>query len=89
MVDGIKAYQQYVKERFDVEAIMEKMILCGIDKKCFEMDRYLFGEEDAAKYIRALDILTNYQYNLKEKALAKYASQYEKFEEELTQDYEQ
>ena len=51
------------------------------------MDRYLDGERNAAEYICALDMLTNYKYNLKEKALEKYASIYKKFTEELLEVY--
>lgn len=87
ITDGIKAYQEYIKKRFDVDAIMEDMILHGIEKRCFEMDRYLDGERHAAYYVCALDVLTNYKYGLKEKVLAKYASIYENFQEELDDVY--
>jgi hypothetical protein len=88
IIDGIYVYQQYAKEHFDIDSIMEDMLLHGIDKRCFEMDRYFNGEEHAAGYVCALDALTNYKYNLKEKALAKYASKYEKFEEAINEVYE-
>lgn len=81
--DGVKAYQQYIKEHFDLDSIFEDMLIHGIDKKCFEMNCYLYGEEHAAKYVYALDLLTNFKYNLKEKALEKYSSQYENFEGEI------
>ena len=87
--DGVKAYQEYIKERFDVDSIMEDMILHGIDKRCFEMDRYLDGERHAAYYVCALDVLTNYKYGLREKALAKYASKYENFKAEIEDVYKQ
>ena len=87
MVDGIKAYQQYIKEHFDIDSFMEDMIMVGIDKNCFEMDRYMDGEENAADYICALDMLTNFKYKLKEKALAKYSGIYEKFQAAIDEVY--
>jgi len=88
MVDGIKSYQKYIKEHFEIENIMEDIILHGIDEKCFEMDQYFRGEEYAAKYICALDVLTDFKYNLKEKALIKY-SKYEQFKKEIADVYRQ
>ena len=87
VADCVKAYQQYINERFDVDAMLEKMILCGIDKKCFEMDRYLCGEEHSAKYVHTMDMLTNFKYNFKQQALDKYASQYQNFEQEVEDVY--
>lgn len=87
VADGIKAYQQYINERFDINAIVEKMILCGIDKKCFEMDRYFRGEEYAAKYAHTMDMLTDFKYNFKQQALDKYASQYPNFAPEMDEVY--
>ena len=78
--DGIKAYQNYINEHFDVDSFILDMILVGIDKRCFEMDRYYDGEIYAARYVVALDMLTNYKYNLKEKALEKYGKVYSNFE---------
>ena len=85
--EGIEAYQKYIKEHFDIDNILEDIILCGIDKKCFNMDKYFRGEEYAANYICALDVLTNYKYNLKEKTLEKYSSKYLNFKEELLNVY--
>ena len=85
--DGVKAYQKYIKEHFDLDSIFEDMILCGIDKKCFEMDKYFRGEEYAAKYIWSMDVLTDYKYNLKDKAIKKYADKYKDFLEELEDAY--
>lgn len=87
IVDGVKAYQKYINEHFEIETFMEDMIHHGIEKKCFEMDRYLFGIEEAAKYIYSLDILTNYKYNLKEYVLMKYSNDYESFKEEIESIY--
>lgn len=81
VADGVKAYQEYVKANYDLDAIMEHMILNGIDKICYEMDRYLDGERHAANYVYAMDLLTNYKYNFKEKALDKYSSKFEDFKE--------
>jgi hypothetical protein len=87
IVDGVKAYQKYINEHFEIETFMEDMIHHGIEKKCFEMDRYLFGIEEAAKYICSLDILTNYKYNLKEYAINKYSNIYADFKEEIENVY--
>ncbi len=87
VADGVMAYQQYINEHFDVDAILEKMMLCGIDKKCFEMDRYLDGEMHAAKYVHTLDMLTDFKYNFKQQALDKYAEQYKNFAPEMDEVY--
>ena len=84
---GVKNYQKFIKEHFDIESIIEKIMLHGIDCKCYEMDRYFQGEEYAAKYIHALDMLTNFKYNLKEKAIIKYAAEYDNFLDEINQLY--
>ncbi len=87
IVDGVKAYQNYIKKHFNLEDILEDMIYHGIEEKCFEMNKYLFGDSEAAKYICSLDILTNYKYNLKEYALMKYSNICENFKEELESVY--
>lgn len=81
--DGVKAYQNYIRKHFDIDLILEDMMLVGIDKKCYEMDQYMCGEEHAAKYVHTLDLLTDYKYNLKNKALEKYKEIYSKFEAEV------
>jgi len=77
--DGLKVYQDYMKNHFDLDSILEKMMMKGIDKSCSEMEQYLDGERHAANYVYTLDMLTDYKYNLKEKALEKYASNSEDF----------
>ena len=78
--DGIYKYQKYIKANFDLDNLLEKMMLHGIDCRCHEMDQYMDGERHAADYVYALDLLTDFKYNLKEKALAKHAKTYKYFE---------
>ena len=86
---GIESYQKYIKEHYDVNSFLEDMILNGIEKRSHQMDQYLHGERNAAEYICALDMLTNYKYNLKDKALEKYSSIYKDFKEELLDVYKE
>ena len=86
--NGVLAYQNYIKERYDVDAILEDIILTGIEKRCYQMEKYFRGEEYAAAYVCAMDVLTNFKYNLKEKALAKYGETHKEFKEELENLYE-
>ena len=85
--DGIYKYQQYIKENFDLDSFLLDMMLYGIDKNCYQMDRYMDGERHSANYVYTLDALTDFKYNLKEKALAKYASIYKNFEAEIEERY--
>lgn len=85
--DGIKAYQEYVNSHFDLESMLEKIILYGISKQCFEMDRYLDGERHAANYVYKMDKMTNFKYDLKTKALDLYAVEYEDFKTEIEHAY--
>ncbi len=84
---GIKSYQEYIKEHFDLDNILEEIIFYGIAKQCFEMDRYLNGESHAAKYIHEMDKMTDYKYNLKKRTLEMYAEKYENFKAELEYEY--
>lgn len=83
VLEGTKAYQKYIKEHYDLDSILLDMMLHGIDKECYEMDNYLHGEEYAAKYVFALDLLTGFKFNLKEKAIYKYSITYKKFKDEI------
>lgn len=85
--NGVLAYQNYVKKTFDIETIFLKMIKCGIDKCCLEMNRFSNGREDAAKYVYSLDLLTNFKYDLKEYAKEKYIIVSNEFQEELESIY--
>ena len=70
--EGVIKYQEYVKEHFNLSNRLEELLLVGINKKCKEMDKYLYEEERSASYILALEILTDYKYSLIEKALEMY-----------------
>ena len=83
VLEGTKAYQRYIKDNYDLDSILLEMMLHGIDKECQEMDKYLNGEEYAAKYVFGLDLLTEFRYALKSKVIEKYASVYAKFEETI------
>ena len=72
-------YQEYIRNQFDLDSLLEKMMMWGIDRSCSEMEQYLDGERHAANYVYTLDMLTDFKYNLKEKALEKYSSKNEDF----------
>ena len=71
-VNGIYAYQKYVKEHFNVDDFMLDMLVNAVDKICYKMDCYYRGYDYAANYILALDLLTDFKYNLKKFVLSKY-----------------
>ncbi len=83
VLEGTKAYQNYIKANYDLDSIMLEMMLYGIDKECYEMDKYLRGEEYSAKYVFALDLLTGFKFDLKGKAIEKYSKTYENFKDEI------
>ena len=70
--EGVIKYQNFVNEHFDLSNRLEELIWVGIDKKCKEMDEYLYEERNSLHYVQALDMLTDYKYSLLEKALEKY-----------------
>ena len=83
VLEGTKAYQNYIKDNYDLDSIMLEMMLHGIDKECYEMDKYLRGEEYSAKYVFALDLLTGFKFDLKGKVIEKYSKMYENFKDEI------
>ena len=85
--EGILNYQKYINDKFNVEDILEPMMLHGISRKCYEMDQYLYGEMHAAKYIYKLDSLTNYKYDLKIKAYDNVKDKYPDFIDYLDDEY--
>lgn len=70
--EGILKYQKYVNEKYNLSDRMEELLLIGINKACSDYTQYLDGQEGAAVYVYALDALTGFKYNLKEKAIEKY-----------------
>ena len=72
VIDGINKYQEYVVNNFDIDNMFIDILLCGINKKCKNMDIVVDGYEDACSYIYSLDLVTKFKYNLKEKACELY-----------------
>ena len=72
IVDGIKKYQKYMNDNFDVDSEFIDVLLCGIDKMCKNMDEIRDGYSESSSYIYTLDLVTRFKYNLKEKAIEKY-----------------
>ncbi len=87
VTEGMQAYRRYIDEHFDMEALMEPMILAGIDKACFEMDRYMNGEQSAAQYVYAMDLMTEFRYDFRKQAEEQYAPKYEAFPATLDEVY--
>ena len=69
---GVLSYQEYVNEHFDLSNRLEELLLIGINKKAEEINKYLYEEEKTADYVLALDILTDYKYDLTNKAIKMY-----------------
>ena len=70
--EGVLKYQEYVNEHYDLSNRMEELLLLGIRKKCEEIDKYMYEEERSACYIKALEMLTDYKYQLIDKAIKMY-----------------
>lgn len=67
--DGVLKYQEYVNDKFDLSNRIEELLLVGVKKTCKEYKKYLDEEKTAAKYIYALDALSGFRFNLKDKAI--------------------
>ena len=69
---GIKEYQKYVNEKFNLVNRLEELFLHGIDEECKTMEIYESVETDIAQYVYALDMLSCFKYNLKDATISKY-----------------
>ena len=66
---GVLNYQKYVNQHFNLSNRLEDLLLVGISKKGKEMEKYLYEEEKTARYVLALEMLTDYKYSLVKKAI--------------------
>lgn len=70
--EGVLKYQEYVNEKYNLSNRMEELLLIGINKACSNVEEYLDGENNAAKYVYALDALTGFRFELKKKAIERF-----------------
>ena len=76
-----------MNDKYDLRNNMEKLFLFGISKRCANMDDEYDAFSNNAAYIFALDILSSFKYNLKEKVINKYGEKYPEFIEEINEIY--
>lgn len=82
IIDGLKEFKEYVNQ-FNIEEIL----LYGIDNRISDIEREVDGCYYNAQYVYVLDKLTNFKYNLKDKAINKYGNKYKDLIEELNHRY--
>lgn len=87
IADGVHEYINYMNDKYDLSNNMEKLFLFGISKRCANMEGEYNAFASNAAYIFALDILSSFKYNLKEKAINNYGEKYPEFIEEINEIY--
>ena len=70
--EGVLKYQEYVNEKYDLSNRLEELLTVGVNKICTEYEQYLDEERTAAKEIYALDALSGFRFDLKNKAIKAY-----------------
>ena len=70
--EGVLKYQEYVNEKYDLSNRLEELLTVGVNKICTEYEQYLDEERTAAKEIYALDALSGFRFDLKNKAIKVY-----------------
>ncbi len=74
LVDGVKAYQKYVREHCNIDECFESVLMRGIDVTCAKIGEEIDGVEHAAAYVYSLDAMTDFKYDLRAKALERYGA---------------
>ena len=87
MISGVYKYQIYCKENFDIEKKMSLLFMYGINKKVKNMNDSHNWEEHVAKYIYALDALSGFKYEIKNKTTELYKDLYPELIKRINQIY--
>ena len=69
---GLDRYKEYLKNKYDLDNLYLDILMHGITKKAKNVDIIYEGYKHLAEYIYALDALSNFKYNLKDKCINKY-----------------
>lgn len=87
LVDGVKAYQKYLREHCNIDECFESVLMRGIDASCAKMGEEIDGVEHAAAYVYSLDAMTDFKYGLRAKAIERYGKTNNDFKKALDERY--
>lgn len=87
--DGIMRYQGLMRERYDIDSFLGDMLVFLLDGLFKLSDASVNRALRMAIFVFELDVITNHEYNLKERAIAKYSDKIVGFKEELEKLYEE
>lgn len=85
--DGIIRYQELMRERYDIDSFLGDMLVFLLDGLLKLVDLSVNRALRMATFVFELDAITNHEYNLKERAIAKYSDKIVGFKEELEKLY--
>ena len=85
--DGVRKYQAYVEQKYGLDNKLEELIIQGCRNRAVDIECEVDAFENNACYIYALDALTKFKYNLKDKMIDELGQKYPALIDALNEQY--